>query len=140
MKQIWTIGMLLVLLCACNHPQVPDNAKAEARLPRIYPDYTDVTIPCNICPLNFAVQEASDDVVARFTYPGGDYTYGDGDRVLIDENEWRDMLEASKWRSSPSRQTVGMPTIHFTFTWLKTPSTPTSLTASYHHPTWHTSN
>lgn len=99
MKQIWTIGMLLVLLCACNHPQVPDNAKAEARLPRIYPDYTDVTIPCNICPLNFAVQEASDDVVARFTYPGGDYTYGDGDRVLIDENEWRDMLEASKGKS-----------------------------------------
>lgn len=95
MKNILKIGVLACLLCACTRLTVPENAQQEGRLPRIYPDYTEVTVPRNICPLNFAVQEVASEVVARLTYPGGEFTYGEDGKVLIDEDEWREMLKAS---------------------------------------------
>ena len=96
MKHILIMGMIVCMLGACTHLVVPENAQQEARQPRIYPDYTDVTIPYNICPLNFAVQEDAEEVVARLTYPGGEFIYGEEDKVLIDEDEWRDMLKVAK--------------------------------------------
>lgn len=87
------------MLIACNRPTVPTDAKQESRLPRIYPDYTEVTIPFNICPLNFAVQEGASEVVARLTYPGGEMTYGKDQKVLIDEEEWKEIMKASKGES-----------------------------------------
>ena len=96
MKHILIMGMMVCMLGACTHLVVPENAQQEARQPRIYPDYTDVTIPYNICPLNFAVQEDAEEVVARLTYPGGEFIYGEEDKVLIDEDEWRDMLKVAK--------------------------------------------
>ena len=90
---------IALIIAACGHPSVPTDAKQESRLPKIYPDYTEVTIPCNICPLNFAVQEGATEAVARLTYPGGELTYGEDCNILIDESEWKDMLEASKGKS-----------------------------------------
>jgi len=95
---IATIAMV-ALLAACNHPSVPEQAQKENRLPHIYPDYTEVTIPCNICPLNFAVQEGTKEVVARLTYPGGEVTYGADGKILIDEVEWDDILQVAKGKS-----------------------------------------
>ena len=88
-----------LLLVACNHPSVPSDAQKVTRQPHIFPDYTDVTVPPNICPLNFAVQEGATDVVAQFTFPGGTRVFGDGQKVLIDEMEWKKMLKASKGKS-----------------------------------------
>lgn len=91
---------LVVVMASCTrHPSIPSNAQKESRLPRIYPDYTEVTIPPNICPMNFAVQEGATEVVARLTYPGGETTYGDGEKVIIDEDEWKDILKAAKGKS-----------------------------------------
>lgn len=94
-----TIALAAFLFACTSHPSVPNGAQKEARLPNIYPDYTDVTIPSNICPLNFAVQEGAAEVVARFSYPGGEQTYGKGSNVLIDESEWKDILAASKGKA-----------------------------------------
>lgn len=99
MKKFISIALAAVILIACNHPTVPNNAQQESRLPRIYPDYTDVTIPCNICPLNFAVQEDASEVVAKFTFPDGERVYGEGQKVLINEEEWADILKAAKGNS-----------------------------------------
>lgn len=99
MKKFLYLLAIAALVTACNHPAVPSNAKQEGRLPRIYPDYTNVTIPCNICPMNFAVQEGTDEVVARLSYPGGELTYGKDGKVQIDEEEWKDILKAAKGKS-----------------------------------------
>ena len=101
MKSLLTplIAVAALLLGACTPPTVPTDAQKVARLPRIYPDFTNVTIPPNICPLNFAVQEGASDVVANFVYPDGNHTYGSGQKVLIDEMEWKDMLRATKGKS-----------------------------------------
>ncbi len=97
LKKILSIATMVILLASCGqHPTVPSNVTMESRLPKIYPDYTEVTIPVNICPLNFAVQEGETDAIARFTFPGGEFIYGEGQKVLIDEEQWIEMLESAK--------------------------------------------
>ena len=76
MKIFFSSIILVAIMAACTHPAVPEDAQKESRLPHIYPDYTEVTIPCNICPLNFAVRENASEVVAKFTFPGGEIAYG----------------------------------------------------------------
>lgn len=48
--------MLAVLLASCGGWKQP--AKVKNLLPEIFPDYTGVTVPCNIAPLNFEIAGA----------------------------------------------------------------------------------
>lgn len=48
-------GTLAMLMVSCNATH--ENAQKVDVLPNIYPDYTDVTIPVNIAPLNFLVRD-----------------------------------------------------------------------------------
>ena len=91
-----------MFLSSCaNHPSVPSDASASSVLPPIFPDYCDVTVPCNIAPLNFILPaDQYEECVARITTPDGkQQTYGNGVKVQIQEDEWRDMLDASKGKS-----------------------------------------
>ena len=67
----------------------------------IFPDYCEVTVPCNIAPLNFMLPaDEYEACVARFTMPDGQQqTYGSGVKVQIPEDEWHAMLDASKGKS-----------------------------------------
>ena len=94
-----TIAVAMLIFSSCgNHPNVPASSKAVKSLPAIFPDYCNVTVPCNIAPLNFMLP--ADDYeacVARFTTPDGQQqTYGNGVKVQIPESEWHEMLNASK--------------------------------------------
>lgn len=100
LRNIISIFALSALIfTSCDHPVVPANAVKEDRLPQIQPDYTEVTVPCNICPLNFTVMEGATDVVAKYTYPKGVTTFGNGKKVMIEENEWKSMLKHAKGKS-----------------------------------------
>ena len=94
------VAMLLLTSCA-GHPDVPSSSKETKSLPTIFPDYCNVTVPCNIAPLNFML--SADDYeacVARLTTPDGQQqTYGSGVKVQIPESEWHAMLDASKGKS-----------------------------------------
>ena len=84
-RNLFIISAILALLTACtSHPSVPETFTEAGKRPVIYPDYKDVTVPCNIAPLNFSVMEKTDNSVARFTFDGGSYTYGDGHKIQID--------------------------------------------------------
>ena len=105
-KYIYSYAMLLVatllMLASCaNHPDVPSSSRDAKSLPAIYPDYCDVTVPCNIAPLNFMLPTGLyEECVARITTPDGkQQTYGDGVKVQIPEDEWHDILNASKGKS-----------------------------------------
>ena len=93
-------AVLLMSSCA-NHPDVPSSSKEAKTLPAIFPDYCNVTIPCNIAPLNFMLPaDDYEECVARFITPDGkQQTYGNGVKVQIPESEWHDMLSASKGKS-----------------------------------------
>ena len=94
-------ALLLLSSCVVSHPDVPSSSKEAKCLPGIFPDYCNVTVPCNIAPLNFMLPaEEYDECVARFTMPDGQQqTYGSGVKVQIPEEEWHAMLDASKGKS-----------------------------------------
>lgn len=96
-KSLLLFAALACLVACTSHPNVPSNAKSTGKLPAIYPDYCNVTIPCNIAPLNFMLSDKGfDECVARITTPDGNsVTYGEGRKVIIPEDDWKDILAAS---------------------------------------------
>jgi len=99
---LYLVAVAFLLLCSCvHHPDVPSSSQKADGLPAIYPDYCDVTIPCNIAPLNFMLPaDEYEECVARLTTPDGQQqTYGDGVKVMMPEDEWQDILAASKGKS-----------------------------------------
>ena len=97
---LWVAALMMLASCA-NHPGVPSSSSDAKSLPGIFPDYCNVTIPCNIAPLNFMLPKGQyEECVARITTPDGkQQTYGDGVKVQIPEDEWHDMLDDSKGKS-----------------------------------------
>ena len=93
-------ALLLMASCA-HHPDVPSSSSEAKSLPAIFPDYCNVTVPCNIAPLNFMLPaDQYEECVARLTTPDGQQqTYGEGVKVQIPEKEWHAMLDASKGKS-----------------------------------------
>lgn len=93
-------GILLLASCV-NHPDVPASSRDAKCWPTIFPDYNDVTVPCNIAPLNFMLSaDEYEACVARISTPDGmQQTYGNGVKVLIPEEDWHAMLLAAKGRS-----------------------------------------
>ncbi len=94
-------GALLLLPSCAGHPDVPSSSKDAGCLPAIFPDYCDVTVPCNIAPLNFMLPaDQFDECVARFSTPDGrQQTYGKGVKVQMPVSEWHAILDASKGKS-----------------------------------------
>ena len=96
------LAVALLFMSSCtNHPDVPSSSKAVKSLPDIFPDYCDVTVPCNIAPLNFMLpSDRYAACVARISTPDGQQqTYGQGVKVQIPESDWHTMLHASKGKS-----------------------------------------
>lgn len=84
--------MLLVLVSAsCSRGCVPDEYESISASAPVFPDYTDVTVPSNIAPLNFMVRDA-DKVVAVFSWSGKSAVYGKGNKVQIPIRKWRAMM------------------------------------------------
>ena len=80
-------------LAACG-PSVPDVFTDSKELPKIYPDYTNVTIPVNIAPLTFELDENADDMVARFA--AGDEEIICGGKAQPEMDDWRNLTEKAK--------------------------------------------
>ena len=47
---------LMFSLIACQSHEAKDQSELT---PPIFPDYVDITIPCNLSPINFGIQDAS---------------------------------------------------------------------------------
>jgi len=78
-------------LAACtSHPDIPQGATASNQLPAIYPDYCNVTVPCNIAPLNFMLPDSLyTECVACFTAADGtQLTFGSGNKIIVPISDW----------------------------------------------------
>lgn len=98
-KLIITAICAVALIASCTSPSVPNSYNEAQRKPKIYPEYTDVTIPCNIAPMNFMVAENCEEAVAKFTYGNEEAVYGDGTKIIIPENDWKNMTAEAKGKS-----------------------------------------
>lgn len=86
------------ILLGCSGPSVPENAQQVNKLPVIFPDYTEVTLPANLCAPNFMVKGAS-QVVARLSVGDKQYVCGEDNKVIIDDDEWNDLRDAARGKS-----------------------------------------
>ncbi|MBO7590846.1 MAG: PD40 domain-containing protein [Prevotella sp.] len=94
MKRLLILATIATLLVACGK-QIPQNFKESDRLPNIYPDYTNVTVPINTAPLAFQIDGKADDVVARLTAGTTEIICG-GSQIQPDADDWKQLTEAAK--------------------------------------------
>ena len=101
LSHFYIVAVILLLSSCANRPDIPSSSKEVKSLPAIYPDYCNVTVPYNIAPLNFILPaDEYEACVARITTPDGQQQiYGHGVKVQMPEQEWHDMLNASKGKS-----------------------------------------
>ena len=79
------------LFFSCHNASVPTHFTEINKTPLIYPDYTDVTIPVNIAPLTFELDDSCDEVVARFKV--GDHQLVCGGKAVQPEmDDWRELV------------------------------------------------
>lgn len=101
MKTIIKISLSVAVIVAallnigCN--ERPSAATSRGDKPAIFPDYTDVTVPCNIAPLNFRpTMEGVEHCYAEISYNGEKMeVYGKSD-IRFNEKDWCKMLSVSK--------------------------------------------
>ena len=101
MRKLFTIHYTLfvsmaLLLMACT--ETVGDAKQEAAQPRIYPDYTGVTVPVNIAPLCFNMADETAlriDAVVTDSHGGSLHAQGE-ESVDFDLDEWHGLLAQNR--------------------------------------------
>lgn len=76
-------------------PEPPTEFAVLDRAPTIYPDYRDVTIPPNVAPLNFDVQENAEEILTRVFEDGAERPIAtfSGKEIRFWQRKWRRLLE-----------------------------------------------
>lgn len=93
---------MAMLLVGCGRPSVPDEAQVLDKKANIFPDYTDIVIPCNIAPLNFMVRDKGDAFAVRWDDGKGEQltaVSGNDGILQYDMKEWKDYMDKHKGQS-----------------------------------------
>jgi dipeptidyl aminopeptidase/acylaminoacyl peptidase len=90
--------LLVLLTCTCCN-KVPDNSVPVQRLPVLDPDYTNITIPPNIAPMNFRIVEEATNYTVIATSEKSGYSI----KVSTSKGEIRFPMKAWKKLASESR-------------------------------------
>jgi hypothetical protein len=95
-KTIYII-ILPFLLYSCGSKPTGDVTISELA-PKIEPDYSGVTIPPNIAPLNFIIKEQGIAYFVKFSSSSGAEidVYSRNGKILIPEGKWKKILENNK--------------------------------------------
>lgn len=94
-KNLYSI-IILLLVFSCND-QPNSNIVNIEKTANLEPDYSEVTIPPNIAPLNFCIKEAGSSYFVKFSSASGteiEISSHDG-KIRIPEDKWRKMLQNS---------------------------------------------
>lgn len=88
---IWVCAALF--FAGCSVREAKDGVDA---LPEIYPDYIGVTVPANICPLNFSVREARRLHVKAERPDGRSLEASGRQHIEWPGKAWRDLLRGTQ--------------------------------------------
>ena len=83
----------LLLLIACENP---NNVQLLNELPPIYPDYTDITIPCNIAPLNFILRNQPQSIEVVLKGQSTQIRFMGRRKIQFSEKRWKKFLQTEK--------------------------------------------
>ena len=93
-----TLVTLVTLLLSCQRIQVPASYQQLRVEPSIYPDYTEVTVPVNMAPLNFELLTPADAAITRFSVDGYELLC-EGLKTRPDIDEWKVLTEKARGKS-----------------------------------------
>ena len=89
--------VLVSLLCACSE-QLPSEFTQSDTLPQIYPDYIDVTVPVNIAPLTFQMDDQSEEMAVRYSF-GSEEIVCRGKQAIPSVGEWKQLASAAQGKT-----------------------------------------
>ena len=82
------------LLVSCSQ-QLPTDFTQSDVLPKIYPDYVDVTVPVNIAPLTFEMDGQWEEMAVRYAFNGEEIICR-GTQALPDFDDWKHLAAAAQ--------------------------------------------
>ena len=91
-KLIYIAGLLFVLV-ACSRREAKECSEA---MPEIFPDYVGVTVPENICPMNFSVPECEHVRAIVENDRGEALNVSGSDHVEMPVNRWHELLKGAQ--------------------------------------------
>jgi len=94
-KLIISVLISLILL-SCSEPT---DVKLIHALPPIYPDYTDVTIPVNIAPLNFLMRNEPEKMVVIIKGINDSIIVNGTQKTDIPSGKWKTLLNSQQGKS-----------------------------------------
>lgn len=97
MKKGILIISLTFLLVACGQ-QLPSEFSQTDELPPIYPDYVNVTVPVNIAPLTFMMDDTSDEMAVRYSYGDEEIICG-GVQSAPALDDWKRLVAATQGKA-----------------------------------------
>ena len=97
----WALELaILITLASCKGPAFPGDGQLSNmnRIPTIFPDYTDITIPGNIAPLNFEIKEDGERFIAMLEGEKGSVMKlkARSKQFIISPKKWTRFLEENK--------------------------------------------
>ena len=96
MNRLLLISLAAILLTACT-TQEPQDARESGDPARLYPDYTDVTVPPNLAPLRCRLLNEADEAIAVLQCGDHKIVQGDDDGCfLFNIDEWRELMDAAR--------------------------------------------
>ncbi|HMA64072.1 MAG: TolB family protein [Fibrobacterota bacterium] len=97
---------LITIGCRPDLDTIRNKSEKVSSIPSIMPEYIGITIPPNIAPLNFSVQDSCTDCIAELSSVSGVpiVVRGEKNGVRIDQNEWKKLLALNTGK--PLRITV----------------------------------
>lgn len=90
--------LILVLFITSCKSMPDDNVSESGRMPLIYPDYSGITIPSNIAPLNFLVKEPGTKYSVKIT-AGNEASViikSRNGKIQIPHNKWKELLTTAR--------------------------------------------
>lgn len=91
------ITITLLVLSACSQ-QLPSDFTQSDKLPKIYPDYVNVTVPVNIAPLSFEMDDQSEEMAARYSF-GDEEIICRGTKSQPDVDDWKRLAAAAQGKA-----------------------------------------
>jgi len=117
MRKLASILIICLLVISCGRW---DKSAEDDNCPPIFPDYTDIAIPCNIAPLNFMLEGATR---MKVTISAGDEEYSFssmGGKMKFPLRRWKAMLGCLKGSTAEVKVTAqkdGKAVAYKSFTW-----------------------
>jgi hypothetical protein len=89
--------VIVFFIFKISKPQIKEISLTE-RLPVISPDYTNITLPPNIAPLNFIIQEEGNMYLLKMYGTGSDTItlYNKSPKMIIPQGKWKKLLKDNR--------------------------------------------